>query len=138
MSESSDPYLNHLDDQFVAARRAKIPDLTVIRARRKRIIEYLAQCVLEVMEGSASSSDPEPGGPRLRVITNDGPVRHNPRRMSSPIKTDEIRAFEARVNRIFGIDARAMTEWPSPRVAQSNEQPDSRHPEQTTSRDLLR
>jgi len=48
---------------------------------------------------------------RLRVITNDGPVRRNPRRMSSPIKTDEIRAFEARVNRVFGINASATTGW---------------------------
>ena len=113
MANSTDPYLNQLDDEWVAARRAEIPDLNEVRAKRRRIIEYLAECVLEVMRGCTTSTDAVPTGPRLRVIRNDGPVRRNPRGMSSPIKTDEIRAFEARVNRIFGIDARAVTEWPA-------------------------
>ncbi len=113
MSKSTDPYLNRLDDEWVAACRAEIPDLGKVRATRDRVIDYLARCVLEMMDSYATSTDPEPAGPRLHVITNDGPVRRNPRRMSSPIKTDRIRAFEARVNRIFGIDACAVTEWPN-------------------------
>jgi hypothetical protein len=113
MSESTDPYLDHLGDQWEAARKADVPDLNEVRAHRQRFIEYLAKCVLEVMDGCNDCTASAPTGPRLRVITNDGPVRRSPRRMSSPIKTDEIRAFEARVNRVFGTDARAMTEWPT-------------------------
>ena len=112
MSESTDPYLDKLGDEWVAARKAEIPDINKVRATRDRFIEYLAECVLDVMDGCAA---PEP---RLHVITNEGPVPRNPRRMSSPIKTDEIRAFEAQVNRIFGINASATTEWPAakPRI----------------------
>ena len=111
MGSSTDPYLNQLEDAWIAARRAEIPDLKEIRAARGRMITYLAQCVLEEMDRMAAQ---EPAVPRrrLHLISNDGPVRHNPRHMSSPVKTDAIREFEARVNRVFGINASATTEWP--------------------------
>ena len=117
MGWSTDPDLAKLEDEWIAAREAKIPDLNEVRAAKDRIITYLAKCVLEYME---SHADPEPPElrrrrrtrRRLRLISNDGPVRRSPHRMSSPLKTGEIRAFEDRVNRVFGIDATATTEWP--------------------------
>ena len=113
MGSSTDPYLNQLEDAWVAARRAEIPDLKEIRAAKDRIIVYLAQCVIEEMDRMAAQEPVEPRQRRRwRLISNDGPVRHNPRSMSSPLKTDEIRAFEARVNLIFGINATTTTEWP--------------------------
>jgi hypothetical protein len=48
------------------------------------------------------------GGILIRAA-EDGPVRHNPRRMSSPLKTNEIRAFESRVSHVFGMDASRTT-----------------------------
>jgi hypothetical protein len=110
MSECSDPYLEQLGEEMVAARRAEVPDLNEVRATKDRFITYLARCVLDEMD---RMDPPEPSGPRLDVISNDGPVRRNPRRMSSPMKTAEIRAFELEVNRVFGTNAVATTEWPT-------------------------
>lgn len=112
MSESTDPLLDRLGDRWVAARRAEVPDLREVRAAEALFIEYFAWCVLEVMDCGIDCGTANPAGPRLGVIRNDGPVRDNPRGMSSPVKTDEIRAFEDKVRRVFGVDASATMEWP--------------------------
>ena len=96
-------------DDFDAAKNAEIPSLVEIRECDQRIIKYFTRCVMEEM---GWFREPAVRYPALRVITNDGPVQHNPRRMSSPLKTDEIRDFENRVCQVFGIEASAMTEWP--------------------------
>ena len=97
-------------DDLDAARGADIPVIPVIRECRERIIQYFAWCVREEMRRHAERAN---GKSPFRVIANEGPVQHNPRRMSSPVKTDEVRAFEARVGHIFGISASAITEWPT-------------------------
>ena len=111
MGKCLDPFLQQLMDDLDAAKAADVPRLCEVRERRERIIRYFSRCVREEMRRHAALANPEPP---LRVITNEGPVAHNPRRMSSPLKTDQIRAFEARVSRVFGIDASAMTEWLAP------------------------
>lgn len=108
MSGQRDFYLARLEDELRAARSAEIPNLVDIRDCKARFIEYLAMCVLEEMESRVQLG---PRGPRLDVFCNDGPVRQNPRRMSSPVKTDDIRAFENRVSRVFGVTVSATTEW---------------------------
>ena len=110
MGECLDPFLRRLMDDLEAARRRDIPVLAEVRKRRERIIQYFAWCVREEIRRHAEDAKREP---RFHVITNDGPVQHNPRQMSSPVKTDEIRAFEAAVGRVFGIRASAKTEWPT-------------------------
>jgi len=105
-----DPCLDRLGDAYFDARQAEIPSLVRIRATRKRLCQYIAWCIANRLWEETE----EPARrPDLRVITNEARVHHNPRRMSSPLKTDEIRAFEARVSRVFGIDASAMMEWPA-------------------------
>lgn len=113
MAKSTDPYLQRLEDNFEAARTAAVPNIAEIRARREQIIEYIARCTISELVRQVLPLGP---GPRLRAITNDGPVQYTGRRMSSPLKTDEIRAFEARVGDVFGIRASATTEWPADRT----------------------
>jgi hypothetical protein len=108
MAQSTDPLLQRLVDDFDAAKMANVPDLAEVRKRKKRIIEYFTWCVLEEMRKHARRAD---RGPRFRIIANDGPLLHNSRRMSSPMKTPELRNFEDRVRYVFGIDSTAMTEW---------------------------
>lgn len=109
MAKSTDPYLRRLEEDFEAARTATVPNIADILASREQIIKYLARCTLNEMLRHVLPPDP---GPRLRVISNDGPVQHNGRHMSSPLKTDEIRVFEARIGDVFGVHASATTEWP--------------------------
>lgn len=97
-------------DDLDAARGADIPVIHVIRECRERIIQYFACCVREEMRRHRERANRKSP---FRVISNDGPVQRNPRRMSSPVKTDEVRAFEARVGHIFGINTSAITEWPT-------------------------
>ena len=108
MGECFDPFLQQLTDDLDAAKAADVPVLAEVRECRERIIRYFTECVREEMRRHAMAMNREPP---FRVIANDGPVRHNPRRMSSPMKTDEIRDFEDTVSRVFGIRASAMTEW---------------------------
>jgi hypothetical protein len=110
MGDCLDPFLQRLMDDLDAARRRDIPVLSEVRKRRERIARYFTWCVCEEIRRHGKDEKREP---RFRVIANDGPVQHNPRQMSSPVKTDEIRAFEAAVGRVFGIRASAKTEWPS-------------------------
>ena len=110
MGECLDPFLQRLMDDLDAARQRDIPILAEVRERSERITRYLTWCVCEEIRRHARDDDSES---RFHVITNDGPVQHNPRQMSSPVKTDEIRAFEAAVGRVFGIHASAKTEWPT-------------------------
>ena len=109
MGKCLDPFLQQLMDYLDAAKAADVPVLAEVRKRRERIIRYFTWCVREEMRQRATPADYESP---FRVISNDGPVQPNPRRMSSPVKTDEIRDFEDRVSRVFGIEASAMTEWP--------------------------
>lgn len=109
MGKCLDPFLQQLMDDLDAAKAAEIPRLSEVRERWERIVRYLTRCVRQEMRRHADRANREPP---FRVITNDGPVQPNPRRMSSPMKTDEIRDFEERVSRVFGIEASAITEWP--------------------------
>ena len=111
MGKCLDPFLQQLMDDLDAAKAADIPRLSEVRERRERIIQYFTCCMRKEMRRHAALTNREP---LYRVIANDGPVRSNPRRMSSPLKTDEIRDFERRVNSVFGIDASAMMEWRAP------------------------
>lgn len=108
MGKCLDPVLQELMDDFDAARGADIPVLPEIRECRARIIRYFAWCVREEMRRHVEHAKRKSP---FRVISNDGPVQQNPRRMSSPMKTDEIRAFETTVSHVFGINALAKTEW---------------------------
>lgn len=110
VNERPDTILGQLIDDYHAAKNAEIPSLVEIRECDERIIKYYTRCVLEEI---GWYREPVIRYPALRLITNDGPVRHNPQHMSSPMKTDEIRAFESTINRVFGIGASAMTEWPT-------------------------
>ena len=110
VNERPDPVLGQLIDDYHAAKNADIPSLVEIRECDERIIKYQTRRVLEEL---GWYRQPVTRYPALRVITNDGPLQRDPRRMSSPMKTDEIRAFESTINRVFGIGASAMTEWPT-------------------------
>ena len=110
MGKCLDPTLQELMDELDAARAADIPVIPEIRECRERIVQYFAWCVREEMRRHAERANRTSP---FHVISNDSPVAHNPRRMSSPIKTDEVRAFEARVGHVFGINASAVTEWPT-------------------------
>jgi hypothetical protein len=110
MRKCLDPVLRELMDELDAARGADIPVIPEIRECRERIIRYFAWCVREDIRRHAERANRKSP---FHVITNDGPVKENPRRMSSPVKTDEVRAFEARVGHVFGINASAVTEWPT-------------------------
>lgn len=109
MGKCLDPFLQQLMDDLYAAKAADVPVLAEVRKRRELIVRYFTWCVREEMRRHGRPADTEPP---FRVITNDGPVQPNPRRMSSPVKTNDIREFENRVSRVFGIAASAITEWP--------------------------
>jgi hypothetical protein len=101
-----DPLFDRLFEAYFDERSAKIPDLAKVRASRDLLCRYIAWCLKNGLWLHTQRPDRRPD---LRVIINDGPVRHNPRRMSSPLKTNEIRAFESRVSHVFGMDASRTT-----------------------------
>ena len=107
-----DPCLDRLGKAYFGAMQAKVPNLVTVRASRELLHEYIVWCVRNKLWVEPERTERRPS---LQVIINDEPVRPNPRRMSSPIKTDEIREFETRVSRIFGISLSAMMEWPTDR-----------------------
>lgn len=109
MIDINDPCLDRLSGAYFEAIYADIPSLTRVRSSRDRLCEYIAWCM---RYGLWVRTERPAYRPRLHVITNDGPVKCRPRRMSSPMKTDEIREFERRVGRVFGIKASATMEWP--------------------------
>ncbi|MEJ2258402.1 MAG: hypothetical protein P8X98_15700, partial [Woeseiaceae bacterium] len=106
MSDDADPHFDHLLREWLAARQAEIPNIVDIRECEYRIIDYLLQFIDEELARRARLAREVP---RLSVIRNDGPLKYNPRRMSSPLKTDEVREFESQVERVFGIAASATT-----------------------------
>ncbi len=108
MMERNDPCLDRLSDAYFGEIFADIPNLARVRAHQNRLCDYIAWCL---RNGLWEDTEKPSYRPSLRVITNDGPARRNRRRMSSPMKTDEIREFESRVSRVFGIRASAMMEW---------------------------
>ena len=110
MFDFHDPVLDRLSDAYFGEILADVPNLVEVRASRDLLIDYIVWCIRNRHWEVTNRPAPPPD---LHVITNDGPVRRNPRRMSSPLKTREIRAFESRVNRVFGIEASAMMEWPA-------------------------
>lgn len=112
MNDFDDPCLDRLGDQYFGEIFAEVPNLAKVRAYKERLCDYIVWCL---RNGLWEKTQEQHRRPNLEVITNDGPVRPNPRRMSSPLKTDEIRAFERRVGRIFGIRASAMMEWTASR-----------------------
>jgi hypothetical protein len=124
MFDVHDPLLDRLSEAFFGAIHAEVPNLVKVRASRDLLIDYTVWCLRNRLW---EETEPVARRPDLRVITNNGAVRPNPRRMSSPLKNDEIREFEKRVSRVFDIDASAMMEWraesPSPGSGRSNEEP---------------
>jgi hypothetical protein len=108
MWDDADPHFDYLLREWLTARQADIPNIVEIREREYRVFEYLVQYIDQELARRARLARE---APRFNVIRNDGPLEHNPRRMSSPLKTDEVREFESQVGRIFGIDAFATTEW---------------------------
>lgn len=110
MIDFDDPCLDRLGGQYFGEISAEIPNLARVRAYKATLCDYIVWC----LRNGLWEEPEEPGRrPQLQVITNDGPVRPNPRRMSSPIKTNAIREFEQRVGRVFNIQASAMMEWPA-------------------------
>jgi len=108
MVVTTDPELQKLHDRLDEALEAEIPCLPEIRRRRKRIITYLAACVMEPMH---PVGDPPQKPSALRVIANDSPLPSTPRGICSPIKTDEIRQFEAAAREVFGNIGPCTTSW---------------------------
>lgn len=109
MAITSDPRLQELHDRLDEALEADIPSLPEIRRRQEKIIMYLARCVWEVLHAHGEEA---PARSRLRVITNDSPMRGIPRGISSPIKNDETRRFEALVREVFPNAGSCTTIWP--------------------------
>ena len=110
MFDFHDPVLDRLSDAYFGEIYAEVPNLVDVRASRDLLIDYIVWCI---RNGHWEETKRPVRRPALKVITNNDPVRANPCRMSSPLKTDEIRVFESRVNRVFEIDASAMMEWPA-------------------------
>lgn len=109
MNDFDDPCLDRLGGQYFGEIFAEIPNLAKVRAYKDQLCDYIAWCLRNGVWEEPEETDRRPD---LQVITNDGPVKPNSRRMSSPLKTDEIREFERRVSYVFGIEASAMMEWP--------------------------
>ncbi len=109
MARCTDPELQALHDRLEQARAAETPDLVEIRACKQRIIEYLAQCVFEVIHRDQGD---EAGQLRLRVISNGAPRRSAPRGICSPVKTKEIRRIEDLLKSAFGDVKSCSTAWP--------------------------
>lgn len=110
MFDFHDPLLDRLADAYFGEIYAEIPNLAKVRASRDLLIDYIVWCIRNGHWVVTKRPTPRPD---LTVITNNGTVRRNPRRMSSPLKTTEVRAFESRVSRVFGINASASMEWPA-------------------------
>jgi hypothetical protein len=110
MNVFDDPCLERLGKAYFGAMKAEIPNLVIVRAARQRLHQYTVWCIRNRLWEKSDIPDRRPS---LRVIINDSPVQPNPRRMSSPMKTDKIREFENQVGRVFGIRASAMMEWPA-------------------------
>jgi hypothetical protein len=108
MAITSDPRLQELHDRLDEALEADIPSLPEIRRRRKKIIMYLAGCVWEVLYACGEKA---PANSRFRVITNDAPEPATLRGFCSPIKTDEMREFEAAAREVFGDIEQCTTAW---------------------------
>jgi hypothetical protein len=83
-----------------------ISDLSAIRRELDQRMAYCRTMLLELEEWVTKS------GIRL-VHVSDEPEAARPAVMSSPIKTDEMRHFEARMRRIFGLDdnLHMTTQW---------------------------
>lgn len=111
MIDLDDPCLDRLSYAYFGAIYADVPDLKKVRASRDLLCEYITWCIRNRLW---ETPDEPVRRPRLRVLSTDGPVNHNPRRMSSPIKTREVREFENNVGRVFSIDASATMEWRAP------------------------
>ena len=108
MTITSDPELQTLHDQFDEAPAADVPNLVEIRIRKDRIYEYIARCVIDVMNtGWNEQSDRV----TLRTISNDSPMPGAPRGNCSPVKTLEIRRFEDLVRKVFGDVGSCETAW---------------------------
>jgi hypothetical protein len=108
MAITSDPRLQELHDRLDEALEADIPSLPEIRRRREKIFMYLARCVWEVLYAHGEAA---PAGSRLRVIANDSPGPGSPRGICSPIKTDELRQFEASAREVFRNAGTCTTVW---------------------------
>jgi hypothetical protein len=110
MIDIDDPCLDRLAERYFGELFAEIPNLARVRAYEAQLLDYIVWCLSNRLWEKSEQPDRRPD---LSVITNDGPLQPNPRSMSSPLKTDEIRRFEAHVGHIFGIRASAMMEWPA-------------------------
>ena len=108
MAITSDPRLQELHDRLDQALEADIPSLPEIRRRREKIFMYLARCVWELLYAHGETA---PAGSRLRVITNDSPAPRSPRGICSPVKTDELRQFEASAREVFRNAGTCTTVW---------------------------
>ena len=108
MANNSDSEFRALEDQLDKASTAEIPNLLEIRRCKKQIIEHLAYCVMEMLEGDKV----EPASrSTLRAISNDAPLSSTPRGICSPIKTEEIRRFEDLARDLFGNIESCTTAW---------------------------
>ena len=112
MASKTDRKLEALHERFVQARTADVPDLAEVRRCRERVYEYLADCVLEIMEADRAKAAPRrKTGPRLDVIRNDAPSPGMPKGPCSPVKTEEIRRFEESARAVFGDIESCTTGW---------------------------
>ena len=108
MAITSDPRLQELHYQLDEALEADIPSLPEIRRCREKILLYLARCVWEVLYAHGERA---PTSSRLRVITNVSPEPGSPRGICSPVKTDELRQFEASAREVFRNAGTCTTIW---------------------------
>ena len=108
MARTSDPELQALHNQLDEAWTADVPNIAEIHRCRTRIFKHLIRCALGLTDADAKKGA---GQPTLRVISNDAPDASTPRGICSPLKTDEIRQFEASARAVFGDMASCTTTW---------------------------
>jgi hypothetical protein len=108
MAITSDPELQELHDRLDEALEADIPSLPEIRRRRNKIMRYLARCVWDMLYAHGETA---PASSGLRVITNDSPAPGSPKGICSPVKTDELRHFEALAREVFPNAGTCTTVW---------------------------
>lgn len=108
MAHTPDPEFDALRAQLEKARRAEVPDLVEVRACTDRLCRYLAPLVFEQMYPETE----KPGKPlTLKVLDNPSPRPAASRGICSPIKTEEIRRFEALLREAFGAIESCSMSW---------------------------